>query len=96
MIQDMCPGQWVRVIAVPPNLRDEESLKTRTLFEDCPGKCFRIERLEHVEGLNYPLAELHVGHLDGREPSLEVIWVEPEYLEHVERESAPSGSKADF
>ena len=94
MIHDMKIGEWVRVIGVPPGIRDDEELKTRALFDNCIGKSFRIEEIEHVDGLAQPLAELHVGDLSEREPSLEVIWVEPEYLERAEPTTAPAALRS--
>lgn len=90
MIDDMRIGDWVRVIGVPPNLGVEVGLNTRTLFENCLGKCFHIKAIQHVEGLSHPLAELHVGHVVGRQPPLESIWVEPEYLDRVELYPQPT------
>jgi hypothetical protein len=60
---------------------DVEDMKTRRLFETCLGKVFRIEALEDVDGLPYQMVELHVGHMVGREPNTEAIWIEPDYLE---------------
>jgi hypothetical protein len=79
-------GEWVRVIGVPPNLTDDKDMKTRTLFENCLGKAFRIEAIENVEGFPYPLVELHVGHILGKERHTDAIWVEPEYLEPAKPE----------
>jgi len=77
-------GEWVRVVGVPPNLTDKEDMRTRTLFENCLGKVFRIEAIDEVEGFPYPLIELHVGHILGKERNADAIWVEPEYLEPAE------------
>ena len=77
------PGDWVRIIEIPPNLADDEDMKTRTLFQMCVGKIFRVEDVEQTEG---PLLlELHVGRMLGRENYTEVIWIEPEYVERAER-----------
>jgi len=88
MRKGMKVGEWVRVIGIPPNLTDDEDLKTRTLFENCVGKVFRIEALHNVEGLPFPLVELRVGHVLGKEPSADSIWVEPEHLEPVQSDRA--------
>jgi hypothetical protein len=68
------------LIGVPPKLRDDEDLQTRTLFEKCLGHRFVIVGLENVEGLPYALARLDVGHVLGEEAWRHTIWVEPEYL----------------
>jgi hypothetical protein len=74
-------GDRVKLIEIPPNLRDEEDLPTRTLFEKCLGRTFRVEDLETVEGLPYQLAKLNVGHVLGEPEYKHTIWVEPEYLQ---------------
>ena len=76
-------GDKVRLIGVPPDIRDDEKLQTRTLFEKCLGKTFTVGGLETVEGLPYQIVRLDVGHVLGQAPHLETIWVEPEYLELV-------------
>ena len=75
------PGDWVRIVGVPPNLTDEEPMKTRTLFEACLGKIFRIEDVEETDGLRF--IKLDVGHVRGHERYLESIWIEPEFVESV-------------
>ncbi len=77
----MQPGDRVRLIGIPPGLRDEDDLQTQSLFEQCLGHIFTVIALDHVEGLPYPLVELHVGHIDGGEDFAQSIWVEPEYLQ---------------
>jgi hypothetical protein len=71
----------VKLIGIPPGLSDDDKLRTRSLFEKCLGKSFRIVELETVEGLSYKLVKLNVGHMLGKSDYLESIWVEPEYLE---------------
>ena len=73
-------GDVVRLIGIPPGLSDDDELRTRSLFEECLGKSFRIVDLETVEGLSYKLVKLNVGHVLGRSDYLDSIWVEPEYL----------------
>ena len=77
----MKAGDTVKLIGIPPNLRDDEDLKTRTLFEKCLGQSFVIVEVESVEGVPYPLAKLDVGHVLGNESWEHTIWVEPEYLQ---------------
>jgi hypothetical protein len=73
-------GDTVRLIGIPPGLPDDDELRTRSLFEKCLGKSFRIVELETVEGLSYKLVKLNVGQVLGKSDHLDSIWVEPEYL----------------
>jgi hypothetical protein len=82
-------GEWIRVIGVPPNLPDEEPMKTRTLFSACVGKFFRIEEVEEAEGMVF--IKLDVGHMRGHERYMESIWIEPEYVESTPKGSAEPG-----
>jgi hypothetical protein len=77
-------GDKVRLIGIPPDAHDEEELRTRTLFEKCLGKTFTVAGLETVEGLPNQLVQLDVGHVLGKAPYLETIWVETEYLQVAE------------
>jgi hypothetical protein len=77
----MNAGDTVKLIGIPPNLRDEEGMITRTLFEKCLGQAFVVVEVESIEGVPYPLAKLDVGHILGEEPWMHTIWVEPEYLQ---------------
>ena len=77
----MKAGDKVKLVGIPPDVRDDEELLTRTLFEKCLGLSFIVSEMESVEGLPYPLARLDVGHVLGKEPSTHTISVEPEYLE---------------
>ena len=74
-------GDTVRLIAVPPSLKDDEEMGTRALFEQCLGKTFPIAGFETVDGLPYQLVKLNVGHIRGKANYLETICVEPEYLQ---------------
>jgi hypothetical protein len=81
----MKPGDRVKVVGIPPGLRDDDDLMTRTLFEKCLGQIFTVIGVDPVEGLPYPLVELHVtisgDHaMDGGGESYDTIWIEPEYL----------------
>ena len=78
---DMKPGDTVRLIAIPPNVRDDKELQTRTLFQKCLGQSFVIGAVESFEGVSFPLARIDVGHVIGKEPWEHTIWVEREYLE---------------
>ena len=81
MWTDMKVGDIVRLVGVPPDLKDDEEMQTRTLFDRCLGKTFPIIALDAVDGLPHRLVRLDVGHLLGEAAYLETIWVEPEYLQ---------------
>jgi len=70
-------GDRVRLIGIPSDVQDDPELRTRTLFEKCLGKTFPIIALENVDGLQYPLVRLDVGHILGEPPYGQTIWVEP-------------------
>ena len=74
-------GDTAKLIGIPPILRDDEQLQTRTLFEKCLGQSFVITAVEFFEGVPFPLARIDVGHVMGKEPWEHSIWVEREYLE---------------
>jgi hypothetical protein len=74
-------GDRVELIGIPKGVKDDRELQTRTLFEKCLGKTFRIAGLENVKGLPFPLVRLDVGDMVGKEAFMETIWVEPEYLQ---------------
>ncbi len=61
----MKAGDKVKLIGIPPNLRDEKDMQTRTLFEKCLGQSFMVIGVLFVEGLPYPVAKLDVGHVLG-------------------------------
>jgi hypothetical protein len=76
-------GDFVRLIGIPTDVHDDEHLQTRSLFEKCLGHVFRVQAVEHAEGLSTPLVRLDVGHIVGKESYKDTIWVEPEHLEIV-------------
>jgi hypothetical protein len=73
-------GDRVTLIGIPPDVRDDQELRTRTLFEKCLGKTFTIIALENVDELRHPLIRLDVGHILGEPPYGQTIWIEPKYL----------------
>jgi hypothetical protein len=80
-------GDSVKVIGVPPDVRDrndDKELATRSLCKKCLGEGFKIQALENVEGLSYPLIKLDVGHVLGKQSWEETIWIEPEFVELVD------------
>jgi len=76
----MKTGDTVRLIGIPPNVRDVGDMQTHTPFEKCLEHSFVVAALESVEGVPHPLAKLDVGHVVGEESWKHTIWVEPEYL----------------
>lgn len=76
----MKAGDTVTLVGIPTNLRDDEELQTRNLFENCLGRSFVIAAVESFEGVPFPLARIDVGHVLGKEPWEHTIWVEMEYL----------------
>ena len=74
-------GDKVRLIGMPPDIRDDQKLQTRQLFEKCIGQTFAIAGLETVDGLPYAMVRLDVGQVLGKAPYLETIWIEPECLQ---------------
>ncbi len=80
----MKAGDNVKLVGVPPNLKDDEDLRTRTLFEKCLGQTFVVAGVESIDGVPFPLAKLDVGHIVSEEPWKHTIWVEPEYLQLID------------
>ena len=76
-------GDTVEVVGTPPNLHDHNDLKTRSLFESCVGKVFRIEGFETPTGMSSPLIRLDVGHIVGKQSWEHTIWIEPEFVKIV-------------
>jgi len=69
-------GDRVRVLTVPPDLREGE-LSTQSLFKLCVGRTFSIV------GFQGNLLELEVGEVLSKEPCMDSIWIEPEHVEIV-------------
>jgi hypothetical protein len=77
----MKAGDFVRVIKIPPGLRDYKDSPIKTLFELCLGKTFRIVAVENN------MIELHVGDVLGKLAYRHMIVIEPEFVEAVEKSS---------
>ena len=77
----MKTGDRVKLVGIPPDVRDEGDMQTRTLFEKCLGQTFVVADVESLDGVPFPLAKLDVGHVVGKQAWEHTIWVEPEYLE---------------
>jgi hypothetical protein len=76
----MSVGNTVRLMAIPPQ-RSHWDLKTRTLFENCLGGTFRIARVERSKRSPHPLiVGLEVGHVLGKSPEHEIIFVPAAYV----------------
>jgi hypothetical protein len=81
----MKPGDIAKLIGIPPDVRDDAELQTRTLFERCLGQSFVIAEVESFDGVPFPLARIDVGHVIGKMPWEHTIWVEREYLQLEDR-----------
>ena len=77
----MKAGDIAKLIGIPPDVQDDEELKTRSLFEKCLGQSFVISAVETFDGVSFPLARIDVGHVIGKESWEHTIWVERDYLE---------------
>jgi hypothetical protein len=75
----MKAGDSVKLVRVPLGLKDDDELKTKSLFEQCLGKNFKIASIDNFDGKR--LAALDVGHVVGEASYMHTIWVEEEYLE---------------
>ena len=82
-------GDAVKLISIPPNLRDDRELQTRELFDKCLGQSFVIAAVDWFDRVPFPLARIDVGHLIGKQPWEHTIWVE---MEHFEGGGSPSGA----
>jgi hypothetical protein len=79
-------GDRIRVTGIPPDVRnykedpaDEEKMETKTVFERCLGRKFRIEDFDDDR------VELLVGRVMGRPRYEHSIWLEPQFIELVKR-----------
>jgi len=71
----------VKVIGVPPNLKDDVDLQTRALFKKCVNQVFVVAGIEQPEGLPERLIRLDVGQVLGEEPHTNTIWIEESFVE---------------
>ncbi len=77
-------GDTVRIKGIPPNLKDNEQLQTRSLFAKCVGRTFVVAGIESPEGSPHRLVRLDVGHVIGVASYLHTIWVEEEFVESLD------------
>ena len=75
-------GDIVTVRGVPSDVKDDEHLKTRSLFEKCVGREFVVAGVEQPQGLPYRLVRLDVGQVVGEAPFMHTIWIEEEFVEY--------------
>ncbi len=70
-------GDLVTIIQIPSDLQDHPELKTKTVFELCLGKTYRIQGFDR-----YGHLELSVGKEVGNRVGgyLNTIWIEPEFV----------------
>lgn len=71
-------GSLVRLVAVPPGLRDDDDLRSLSLFTACLGRSFAVIGVVHGR------VELHVGEVVGAPAFRHSIYVEPEFIEAAE------------
>lgn len=71
-------GDLIRIVKVTAGLRDDDDLRTKTLFDHCLGKTFPIA------GIDANRIELHVGEVFGKPSHIHSIYIEPEFVEVVE------------
>ena len=74
----MKQGDLVRVVGVPPGLRDAGDLPSKRIFDRCLGRIFPIV------GVQGHLLELEVGHVLGEPAYMHSIWIEPDFVEFVD------------
>jgi hypothetical protein len=48
-------GDRVRIIGIPPNLHDDDELRTPEVFQRCLGRIFVIADIQQVEGLDHAM-----------------------------------------
>ena len=68
----------VRVIQVPPVVPKDDRLATQALFELCVGRVFPVVGFNDAGWL-----ELEVGEALDKNPCMDSIWIEPEFVETV-------------
>ena len=74
-------GDRVRVTGIPSNLSNDTKFRTQEVFQRCFGRIFVISDIQKFEGLDHPMIGLDTGGILEKEPYMETIYVEPEYLE---------------
>ena len=74
-------GDRVRIVGVPPGLKDDGVLNTRSLFKACVGREFPVMAIENGR------LELYVGDVTGKPAYAQSIWIEPEFVEAVRKKS---------
>lgn len=77
-------GDRVRVVRIPEGLKDDERMQTKSLFELCRGRIFRIAGLQPVPKIGSELIQLEVGKVVGKLACMHTIWIEKKFVEMVE------------
>jgi len=47
----MKTGDRVKLVGIPPDVRDKDDMQTRTLFEKCLGQTFVVAGVESFDGI---------------------------------------------
>jgi hypothetical protein len=90
-MQRLKKGDKVKLIGIPPGVRDDKHLQTRTLFEKYLGRVFPVTEVEEAEDSPEPFARLEAGRVVGEKRYSHTIWVEGKYLE-LQRSSGSRSS----
>ncbi len=70
-------GDLVTVIQVPPDLRDDPELKTKTVFKTCLGKTYAIQGFDQYGHLELAVGK-DIDNLVGG--YMNTVWIEPEFV----------------
>ena len=79
-------GDRVRVIGAPKGLRDDERMRTKTIFRRCRNRVFRVVGF-YSDGVHDDLIELRVGEVLGEPSYKHSIFIESNLVEVVESPS---------
>ncbi len=80
-------GNKIRLVRVPPHVKDDAEFKTRTILTKCLGHVFTVKGFQADGGRERKRlgpgcwVELHIG--EAIRGSSDIIWVEPECVELV-------------
>jgi hypothetical protein len=76
-------GDLVTIIKVPPDLRDNPELKTKTVFETCLGNTYPIQGFDQYGHLELAVGKDTDSLVGGY---MNTIWIEPEFVRPAKRE----------
>ncbi len=74
----------VTIIQIPPDLRDDQEFKTKTVFELCLGKTFAIQGFDQYGHLELAVGKAVDGLVGGY---MNTIWIEPEFVMPAKRKN---------